>query len=341
MQNDFDFGGSVPPQDSEALFAAVAAGAANPIAGIYGPESLSWRINREAALFLGAGRAALLQLAHPWVAAALAEHSHAMSRPIARFHGTFRIVFTMVFGSLDQALAAARHLYALHTRIRGVLPEDIARWRRGSPYEANEVAALRWVYATLVESAVLAYECALGPLTQAEREQYYAETKTLAALFGLPAGALPENWEAFTAYNRAMHDSEGHAADNDALGVSSAARAMAHNLLSGAGTWLRVPVWYRALTMEWLPERFRREFGLEFGEAEQQAAVRARANLPKIYARLPDAVRFTGPWREARARLAGRRATLLTRWSNRFWIGQPLLPSADELFCVTGGVARQ
>ncbi|MGB0063471.1 MAG: oxygenase MpaB family protein [Terracidiphilus sp.] len=314
----------VSQSDSHALLAAVAAGTTNPIAGIYGPESLSWRINRESALFLGAGRAALLQLAHPWVASALAEHSRVLDRPIARFHGTFRIVFTMVFGSLDQALAAARHLYALHTRIRGQLPEDAARWQRGSSYEANEIGALRWVYATLVESAVLAYECALGPLAAAEREQYYAETKTLAALFGLPAAALPQDWEAFAAYNRAIH-----AADNDALGVSSAARAMAHNLLRGAGIWLWVPFWYRALTVGWLPVRFRREFGLDFGEAEQQAAARARANLPWIYVSLPHAVRFSGPWREAQARLAGRRAGLLAQWSNRFWIGQPLLAFDD------------
>jgi uncharacterized protein (DUF2236 family) len=116
----------VSASDSKSLLAAVAARAANPIAGIYGPEPLSWRINRESALFLGAGRAALLQLAHPWVTAALAEHSRAMNRPIARFHSTFRIVFTMIFGSLEQALAAARPLHALHTRIRGVLPEDVA-----------------------------------------------------------------------------------------------------------------------------------------------------------------------------------------------------------------------
>jgi uncharacterized protein (DUF2236 family) len=327
---------TVSRSDSEALLAAVAAGTANPIAGIYGPESLSWRVNRESALFLGAGRAALLQLAHPWVSAALAEHSRVMSRPIARFHSTFRIVFTMIFGSLEQALAAARHLHALHTRIRGVLPEDTAGWRRGSPYEANEIAALRWVYATLVESAVLAYECALGPLTPVEREQYYAETKTLAALFGIPAEALPRDWAAFTAYNQAMH-----AANNGALGVSSAARVMAHNLLRGTGSWLRVPFWYRALTVEWLPERFRREFNLEYGAAEQRAAARAGVNFPKIYKRLPHAVRFTGPWREAQARLAGRRACLLTRWSNRFWIGQPLLSRSDDFLCAPPIKARQ
>src|SRR5438067_1723534 len=106
-------GSLVSREDSEGLLANVARGTTDANAGIFGPESVSWKINREAALFLGAGRAALLQLAHPWVATALLEHSNLMARPIARFHNTFRIVFTMIFGSLDQAMAAARHLYAL------------------------------------------------------------------------------------------------------------------------------------------------------------------------------------------------------------------------------------
>lgn len=319
-----DSAGLVSPRDSESLLVAVAAGTADPNAGVFGPSSLSWRINRESALFLGAGRAALLQLAHPWVAAALAQHSSVLNKPIARFHNTFRVVFTMIFGSLDQALAAARHLYHLHTRIRGELPHDVADWPRGSHYEANEIAALRWVYATLVESAVLAYECALGPLTVAERDQYYAETQTLAALFGIPLAALPENWSAFTAFNCEMHSSSS-------LGVSDEARAMAHNLLAGAGSWIKPPFWYRALTTAWLPERFRREFELDFGTAEQHAAEQARRRLPAIYRKLPDAFRFIGPWREAQARIAGRRPGPLTRLSNRFWIGQPLLPFASNL----------
>jgi uncharacterized protein (DUF2236 family) len=244
-----------------------------------------------------------------------------MDQAIKRFHNTFRIVFTMVFGSLDQALAAARRLYALHTRIRGRMPQDVARWKRGSNYEANEIGALRWVFATLVESAVLAYDCALPPLVPPER--YYAECKTLAGLFGIPAASLPENWEAFAAYNREMHAP-------DTLGVSDLARRMAHNLLAGAGSWIRPPFWYRALTAEWLPERFRAEFALDFGAADQRAATLDRRRLPKFYRRLPQALRFTGPWREAQARLAHRRVSALTRWSNRFWIGQPLLPFAGN-----------
>ncbi len=313
----------VSPTDSESLLASVATRVSDPNAGIFGPQSVNWRINRESALFLGAGRAALLQLAHPWVIAALVEHSNVLERPIARFHNTFRIVFTMLFGSLEQALSAARHLYKLHTAIRGELKEDTAGWKRGAHYEANEIAALRWVYATLVESAVIAYECALGPLAAAEREQYYAESKVLAGLFGLPAAALPRNWSAFLDYNREMHAS-------GELGVSSEARTYATKLLAGAGSWIRPPFWYNALTTAWMPLRFRDEFSLRFGTEEQSAAEHAAHRLSKIYRRLPAAIRFVGPWHEAQARLAGRRAGLLTQCSNRFWIGEPRLPFGSK-----------
>ena len=300
--------------DSESLIVAIERATANPRAGIFGPASMSWKINRESALFLGAARAALLQLAHPWVATALEQHSSLMARPIARFHNTFRIVFAMIFGSLGQAVAAARHLYALHTRIRGEMREDVAAWPRGSAYEANEIAALRWVYATLVESAVLAYECVMPPLTAGELATYFDESRTLAGLFGLPASELPEDWAGFLAYCRAMEGS-------DQLGVSPSARVMAHDLLAGAGSWIKPPQWYCAIATEWLPERFRDEFGLRFSEEDRQAAELAKRRLPRIYRRLPGAIRFVGPWHEAQARLRGRSAGVVGRLSNRFWIG--------------------
>lgn len=309
----------VSRDQSEALLGAVARRAADARAGIFGPGSVSWKINRESAVFLGAGRAALLQLAHPWVATALEQHSSIMSRPIARFHNTFRILYTMIFGSLPQALASARHLYKLHTTIQGELPESAAGWPAATHYEANEIAALRWVFATLVESAEIACACALGPMPDAEREQYYADSKILAALFGLPDAALPADWQAFVAYNQAMHAS-------GELGVSSTARTMAHNLLSGAGSWIPIPAWYRALTTEWMPERFREEFQLPLTDAARRAAQTARQRIPRIYRHLPPSIRFVGPWHQAQARLAGRRVGPLTRFSNRFWIGQMLLP---------------
>ncbi|KAA6460108.1 DUF2236 domain-containing protein [Acidobacteria bacterium AB60] len=309
--------------ESDGLIDALARRAGNPRAGIFGPESITWRVNRESALFLGAGRAALLQLAHPWVATALEQHSSLMERPIERFHNTFRIVFTMIFGSLGQATRAARHLYGLHTHIQGELTEGAGRHAAGSHYEANEIDALRWVYATLVESAVMAYHCALPPLHPKELGVYYEESRTLAMLFGLPPGSLPREWESFVGYCREMERS-------DELGVTGTARRMGERLLGGAGSWVRPPGWYRSLTAEWLPERFREEFALRYGPEEQRSAGRAMARIPGVYRRLPGVIRFSGPWHEAQARLAGWSPGGWVKLLNRFWIGQYRMPFLDE-----------
>lgn len=308
--------------DLERHIAAVARQVRLPIKGIYGAESLTWRINRESALFLGAGRAALLQLAHPWVAAALDQHSSVLDKPVARFHNTFRVVFTMIFGTADQAFRAARALYRMHTRITGEMPASVAAYARGSRYEALQIPALVWVFATLMESAVIAYECVMPPLNAEERAAYYAESKILAGLFGIPGDSLPGDWTEFEAYVAEMFASQ-------ALGATELARHMAQRIMTGAGSWIRVPRWYQALTAEWMPERFREEFGLGFGRVEQDVARRAHAWLPRVYARLPDALRYVGPYHEAQARLLNQTPGFFAQRCNTFWIGQTQMPFAE------------
>jgi uncharacterized protein (DUF2236 family) len=153
---------TVSEADLERELAMVRAAAAGDAEGVFGPGSMVWRIDREAAVFLGAGRALLLQLAHPWAAAAIAAHSRSLADPIGRFHRTFSFVFTMVFGSADEAVAAARRLYRRHAAITGVLVESAGGFAAGSGYRANDVAALRWVFATLAQSAVVAFEAVVG-----------------------------------------------------------------------------------------------------------------------------------------------------------------------------------
>ena len=312
-------------RDLENLLAELKKAAPNPSQSILGSDSISWKINRESALFLAAGRAALLQLAHPWVATAIAEHSRTLNDPIGRFHQTFRVMFTMVFGTVDQACATAQHLHRRHQSIRGTLPETASRFPQGSPYEANELSALCWVYATLIDSALLAYELVLPPLGDAEREQYYAESCLTAALFGIPREYLPTDWRGFTLYMKS-------ALQSDMLGVSPTTREMAHRLQDGAGLRVRPPFWYRALTTELLPPRLRDEFQFTYGERERISASRAVRWLRRIYPRLPAALRFVGPYNEVQSRLTGcPRPSWTICLSNKLWIGQPsLLTSPDQ-----------
>jgi uncharacterized protein (DUF2236 family) len=293
---------------------AVRGAAVDPLSGVFGPRSITWQVDREAAIFLGAGRALLLQLAHPWVAAAIEQHSDTFANPIGRFHRTFSTVFTMVFGSLDQSLDAARRLHRRHAEISGTLP-----FPAGSTYCANEVSALRWVHATLWDTALLTYALVLGALARDQQERYYAESRRFAALFGIPGQRLPPDWTAFSAYIAAMIESS-------TLTVTEAARAMAHRLLAGADTWLPVPSGYKALTAALLPPRIRDAFALSYGQAEQNAAQQFVARTRRIYPFLPSRLRYVGPYQEAHQRLSGRtQPDFIARVCNRFWMGQPAL----------------
>jgi uncharacterized protein (DUF2236 family) len=306
----------VTEADLELQLAIVRAAAVGGWAGIFGPNSVAWRLDREAVVFLGAGRALLLQLAHPWVAAAVAEHSRTLSDPIGRFQRTFNTTLTMVFGTTGEAVAAARRLHRRHASICGTLTESIGAYSAGSTYRANDVAALRWVYATLTETSPLIYELVAPPLSVEDRERYYAETRLFAALFGIPQDALPQSWSDFLAYVDEILGS-------DVIAVSDTARRIATELFAGAGTSLRMPDWYRALTAHLLPPRLRQDFGLAYGPEERRAVERALTVIRRIYPWLPASLRYVAPYLEARARLAGReRPGALTKILNRVWIGQ-------------------
>jgi uncharacterized protein (DUF2236 family) len=301
--------------DLERSLDLVCAQAAGPAAGLFGPGSAMWQVDREAILFLGAGRALLLQLAHPWVAAAIAEHSSALADPIGRFHRTFDTVFSMVFGTLEQALAASRRLHRRHAEISGRMPASIGPYPEGSPYLANEVAALMWVHATLIDTALAVHDLVLPPLGREARERYYADCRRIGLLFGIPLGSQPADWAAFAAYMEASIGS-------DRLEVGPEARDLGTRVLGGAGR-LPVPRWYRAVTATLMPEPLRSAFGLPFGEAERRRANRALKIIRRGYPVLPARLRYVGPYQEAVGRLSGRgRPDLLTRFLNRLWIGR-------------------
>jgi uncharacterized protein (DUF2236 family) len=305
----------------EIRLTALAAEAPGEREGVFGPQSMRWRVDREGALFLGAGRALLLQLAHPWVAAAVARHSRALDHPVARFHGTFAIVSAMVFGRLSDALAAARQLHRRHAVIRGHLGETVAIYPGSAPYAANDRAALKWVHSTLVETALKAYGL-VRPLKCEERDGYYAESRRFAGFFGLGPDEVPADFNAFSAYCDAM-------VRGDTLAVGSQARTIATRLLAGRSRRIAIPTWYRALTAELLPPPLVEAYGLPLGARERLLSARAVDFIRRIYPRLPERLRFVGPYHEARERLLGRRPSRPTRIANRCWIGRSSMGGQD------------
>lgn len=287
----------------------------DPCVGLFGPASLLWKVNRESLMFLGAGRALLLQLSHPWIAAAIIDHSDAVTDPLTRFHQTFSVMFSMLFGTVDQAFGAARKLHRRHGSVRGLLAEPAGPFSAGTPYWANDCHVLQWVHSTLIETAIVIYELALSPLSRQEREAFYRESCRLAGLFGLSGSSLPPDWAAFAQYTEAMRQS-------DTLTVAAPARMLARQIFGERSSWTHPPRWYRAITAELLPPRLREQFELPFGRAEQFTAQSALRWISQVYALLPHNIRYVGPYQEAQARLSGRAPSLITQTLNQIWIGQ-------------------
>ena len=271
-----------------------------PQAGLFGPGSMVWHVNREAVVFLGGGRAALLQLAHPFVAAAIAEHSTTKTDALGRFIRTFENVFAMTFGDFEAALVAARRVHTVHTRITGVLREAVGPYAAGTRYAANTPEALLWVHATLVDTSVQVYELMLRPLTDDEKAGYYAETKRSACLFGIPDDLLPPDWPAFRTYCDRMFASPE-------ITVSPEAADIAGFVLRPPGAPLG-PLWdwYRDVTAELLPPRLRAEFGLEPSPGRRRIVTGSLRAMRAGWWLLPRRLRDLPAYVEAQRRLAGR-----------------------------------
>ena len=269
-------------------------------AGIYGPGSLSWQVNREGVTMLGGGCAALMQLAHPWVAHAIDQHSQTRTDPAGRFQRTFSMVFAMVFGDLDDALRSAREVHALHRTIRGAIKEDVGRFKRGDRYHANDEQALLWVHATLLDTALRVYELIVRPLSPLEREAYYQESKLFAYLFGLGDDVLPPDHAAFVRWYQDMINSE-------TIAVGEPAMQTRRFLLSAPSRASRPLMrWMKIFTTGLLPAKLRTQFELPYGGVERALFQRSIPLLRAAHRASPERLKFYPAYVDANRRLAGK-----------------------------------
>ena len=71
--------------------------AADPEAGLFGPASMMWRVNRHTLVYaLGITQAAFLDVAHPAIANGIADHSTLFTDPRARGHHTYAMITSIV-----------------------------------------------------------------------------------------------------------------------------------------------------------------------------------------------------------------------------------------------------
>ena len=240
--------------------------------GLYDDDSVIRRVDGEGVLLLGGGRALLMQLAHPSVAAGVADHSEFAADPFARLRRTLEASYSIVFGSEDEARRTAAAIRAVHDRVRG------------PGYTANDPDLLMWVHATLVDTSLRVYTRFVAPLDRRDREEFYEQSMLQAELLGCPVSAQPPTLDDFREYVRAMVGS---------LRVGDTARRLAHDVLHPRVPWFSEPVFElgRQITVGLLPAPLRLQYGLGWDRPRQAALAAAALASRQIVPRLPAVVR--------------------------------------------------
>lgn len=290
----------------------------HPRVGLYGPDSVMWKVlSPTVPAAMGAGRALLLQTAHPWVTAGVDEHSIVRYDPIERARRTAIGAGGLVYGSLPQAFAAANAIHRSHNEITGEMPYHAGSFEAGSEYRANEVAAMVWVHATLWDTAVRTYEEYVGPLTPEELERFNEESKLFAMMFGIPESALPKTWVEFENYIDSMVNSPQ-------LTVTENARVLKDDLFNGFGTGVAFifPLWVQKVaTSALLPPPVREGYDMNYGMWKKANYAWIKNSIKVLGWVSPDSVRTNPFQHEAEARLRGERVGWYSRWQIKVGLG--------------------
>ncbi len=166
--------------------------------GLFGPDSVTWRLHAEPILWFAGYRALLLQSLHPKALAGVLQNSNFREDPWGRLIRTARFYGQVIYGDSEAATQAGSRVRRIHARLGGTDPDT------GEPFRVDEAELLRWIYVTATESfCSTAQRAGLG-LTTAEVDRYFDEQRAVAELVGLDRDEVPSDASGIEAYYQSM-----------------------------------------------------------------------------------------------------------------------------------------
>jgi uncharacterized protein (DUF2236 family) len=259
--------------------------------GYFGPDSVSWRVHREVTVLFGGARAVLMQAAHPLVIAGARKTGFYERNPWKRLQRTLILTYTITFGSVAEAHAAAARINDVHARIKGA--DEVT----GLPYDALDPELLLYVHACLVDSALLFEEMTVGELDDAGRQRFHEEQTIAAELVRIPRELIPPTYRALRAHLADVVDS-------GILRVGESARFIADLFVHPPpeAEWRAVLRIVSKLAFGTLPPALREMYGVDL-TAPRAAAMRAAfAATRRLRPLLPPRYRYIAPYNEWRLR---------------------------------------
>jgi len=160
--------------------------------GLFGPDSMVWKVHAHfVPMLVGGLSSLLLQALHPLALAGVWDHSSFRQDLKARLGRTAFYIAATSYGSRQMAMQAIERVRTIHLAVQGTLPD-------GTPYRADDPVLLKWVHLGEVLSFLQAYrQYGNLPMLSGQDDQYIKEMALLGELLGgenLPVSVAEANW---------------------------------------------------------------------------------------------------------------------------------------------------
>jgi uncharacterized protein (DUF2236 family) len=156
-----------------------------------GPESLVWKYFGDNRMYLIGPRPAVLQNMLAQLGQGVLDHSVFFADTSARIKRSLPPIFRTVYGAEDDNTGL--QVRDFHHGIKGEMPD-------GSRYHALDPETYYWAHATFVEQVLYFADTFVKRLSDAEKEQIYAESKTWYRRYGVSDRAMPASYAEFEQY---------------------------------------------------------------------------------------------------------------------------------------------
>jgi len=289
---------------TNAMAAKTTAEAPIPRPAGLGPGSLTWEFFGDYRTFAIGPRPALLQNMLPELGEGVLQHSTFFSDTLGRVRRSVGPIYETVYRRDEGGHEMGRSVRDFHRNIRGSMPD-------GGPYHALTPETFYWAHATFFEWVLTATDRFIRPLTRAEKEQLYEESKAWYRRYGVSDGAMPATYAEFEAYWDRMLASELVPHKTARYGIGYATRGIPRPKRFPPAVWacLSPPLNYvaRLASIGGLPERARELLALPWTERDERAYrryVRAVRAIGPMWERLPLRLRYVPPAAKALEQLA-------------------------------------
>ena len=147
--------------------------------GLFGPDSVCWRVHGDfTSMLIGGISALLLQALHPLALAGVWDHSNFREDLLGRLRRTGQFISATTFGSQADAQRLIERVRSIHLKVTGHAAD-------GRPYAAYDPELLTWVHVAEVSSFLKAHLRYLNPaLSGDDQDRYYAEVARIAESLG-------------------------------------------------------------------------------------------------------------------------------------------------------------